>query len=59
MKQPVIDTYTDPVLGLIKVIAPKNTKRHTSMKNDTFYGAKMRIDDDSCFVRFSRKAGRA
>ena len=44
---------------LVKVYPEKKTKRKLWQKNDTFYGALMRIDDDSCFASFSRKPGKA
>ena len=45
---------------LISVYPEKKTKRQMWMKNDTFYGALMRIDNDSsCFAVFTRKRGKA
>lgn len=55
----VISTYTDATGNLVKVYAEKKAKHPKWQKNDTFYGAKMRIEEDSCFATFSRKAGKA
>lgn len=59
-KVEAINEYYNEALGcMVKVYPPKATKRTSWQKNDTFYGAKMRIDDDTLFARFTRKAGRA
>jgi len=45
---------------LISVYPEKKAKRQMWMKNDTFYSALMRIDEDtSCFAVFTRKRGKA
>jgi len=44
----------------IAVYPEKKAKRRIWQKNDTFYAAKMRIDDgNGMFALFSRKAGKA
>lgn len=44
----------------INVYPERKTKRQMWMKNDTFYSAKMRIDDDTgMFTSMTRKAGKA
>lgn len=54
-----IREYIDENGITIKVYPEKKTKKRLWQKNDTFYSAKMRIEDDSCFASFSRKAGKA
>jgi len=45
---------------LVSVYPEKKAKRQMWMNNDTFYGALMRIDNDtSCFAVFTRKKGKA
>lgn len=53
-----IASYTENGIT-VSVYPEKKVKRIPWQKNDTFYGAKMRIDDDSCFASFSRKKGKA
>lgn len=44
----------------INVYPERKVKRQRWMKNDTFYAAKMRIDDgSSMFTALTRKVGRA
>jgi len=44
----------------ITVYPEKETKHVKWQKNDTFYGTKMRITDDSnTFAHFTRKKGKA
>lgn len=43
----------------VKVYPEKKVKRKLWQKNDTFYSALMRVEDDCCFAGFSRKAGKA
>ena len=54
-----IKTYIEN--GLTIVVYPeKKVKRRMWQKNDTFYSAKMRIEDgNGLFAQFSRKAGKA
>jgi hypothetical protein len=54
-----IKTYVEN--GLTIVVYPeKQIKRRMWQKNDTFYSAKMRIEDgNGLFAQFSRKAGKA
>ena len=57
--QPV-SQYVDADGVLVSVYPEKKAKRQMWMKNDTFYGALMRIDNDtSCFAPFTRKKGKA
>lgn len=59
MKPELINTYTENGV-VIKVYAEKQVKRVPWQKNDTFYAAKMRVEDDNgLFTTFSRKPGKA
>jgi hypothetical protein len=60
MKKPISE-YFDAVLNVVvKVYDAPKSKRTPWMKNDTFYAAKMRIEDGSgMFANFSRKPGKA
>ena len=60
MKKP-ISTYFDEKLGVfVQVYEAPKKKRIPWMKNDTFYSAKMRIEDgNGMFATFSRKPGKA
>jgi hypothetical protein len=59
MKIQPISSYVENGLT-INVYPEKKVKRRQWQKNDTFYSAKMRIEDgNGMFANFSRKAGRA
>jgi hypothetical protein len=60
MKKPVSEYFDVELQVVVQVYEAPKTKKRLWMKNDTFYSAKMRIEDgNGMFANFSRKPGKA